>query len=224
MRGRAIGVVLLLALAGCETPGPEPTDRRFGQTPAYDVRTATVRGAPVFRQSVFDSTAGAATAAPLSASVALQSVRIPAGTDLTGMRTSDATWFCTAGPAVFALAGAPTGPACLRDDDQDGAFDTVMSPSDPLVRGAIGPVPYRRTDRAGGVRYAQEILFDGVEDGRIRLRYRETAADGAGPGVEEAFEAPLAAAGDTPVAFRRFRMTVHDATPERLEATVRAGF
>lgn len=118
------------------------------------------------------------------------------------------------------------GAPCLKDTNRDGAFDHAytMNAYGYLVNGVdIQPAYYRIGDQSIKDGFKYELLYQGIENGVVRIAYREYTENLARPAYSQNLTYTLEST-NTQIRFRDVIAVIHSADNNQIEYTVNTGF
>lgn len=133
----------------------------------------------------------------------------------------------SAGAQVFCAVPIQVSTPCLRDVDADGRFDhaAVFNAYGLLVNDReIPPAEYRAANQTIRDGFKYELIYQGVDNGVVRIAYREFTDNLARPAFSQDLTYTLAANGETRATFRDVTMQIKAANNDSIEYTVTSGF
>jgi hypothetical protein len=131
------------------------------------------------------------------------------------------------GREVFCHPPRRMGAPCVADTNGDGRFDqaSTMNAYGMLVnRRDIEPAAYRASDRSIQDGFKYELIYQGLDDGTLRIAYREFRDNLARPAFSQDLTYTLSPEGETEVRFRDVIMAVHSANNSQVDYTLIRGF
>lgn len=218
---RAALLLVAFAIAGCAgiTPATDAgLERRVGQTPQLGELASATVGDPVLTTFDYLVARRAVTQVEFSRAIGINRMHLPSGTPLFRAMVGGQEGWCSTGFVYFAaLEGRPM---CFFDPSgasaQGGRFGTFTQGY--VARTARGTevevnIPYRILEVPSGNGSRQELLYQGLDRGVLRLSYREFAGDLARPAFTQDLTYTLEPRGrPTQIAFRNARVEVIDAS------------
>jgi hypothetical protein len=174
---RLFAVVGVLVATGCASVQTQQAKYETGKFPEVGTRTTVSVGQVMITKYDYLAQGGAILREPVSGSFWMGRAGLAAGTKLIAAVSSDEQVFCQP-PARL---GAP----CLKDTDADGSFDHAytMNAYGFLVNGVdIPPASYRLWDQSIQDGFKYELIYQGIDNGVVRIAYREYSASSFQPG------------------------------------------
>lgn len=211
---RLIVVPVLLALTSCATVQTKAPESSRGAFPEIGARTTVSVGEVMVTEYDYLAIGGATLRDEVSGSFWMGRGRLDAGTVLMPAVSSGQDVYCRA-------------QQCLRDTDGDGRFDqaSTMNAFGLLVnRSDISPAAYRVSDTTIKDGHKYELIYQGIDNGVVRIAYREFTENLARPAYSQDLTYTLTPGADTEVRFRKMSATVHAADNNSIQYTVQSGF
>ena len=117
---------------------------------------------------------------------------------------------------------------CFRDANKDGKFELIRVPN--LRFGGWAkikkspPVPYvEDIDHEQSNGFRQDLLYQGIDGDTIKISYREFSGSLARPAFQQDLTYTLQPEGETEIAFKGARITVHEASNTTIRFAVVSG-
>lgn len=142
---------------------------------------------------------------------------LPTGSRLQKMEHNGDTYYCPM------MMGYGTG--CLVDTNSDMSFDkayTINAYGTPVNGDKIDPIPYKKSSGVVQSGFKYELIYHGIEESVVNISYREYSQDLARPAFQQELNYTLQSANTT-VNFRDIEMTIHQASNNTIDYTVRRG-
>lgn len=133
----------------------------------------------------------------------------------------------SSGEQVFCQPPARLGAPCLKDTDGDGRFDHAytMNAYGFIVNGAdVPPAAYRIGDQSMQNGFKYELLYQGIDNGVVRIAYREYTENLARPAYSQNLTYTLEPNAGTRMRFRDVSAVIHAANNNQIKYTVESGF
>jgi hypothetical protein len=213
-----IVVLSLLILTGCASVQTKQAKFETGKFPDTGQKTVVSVGQVMVSKYDYLAQSGATLRDSVSGSFWMGRNELAAGTKLVGAISSGETVYCHP-PARL---GAP----CLKDTNSDGAFDhaSTMNAYGYLVNEVvIPPASYHTGNKAIKDGFKYELLYQGLDNGVVRIAYREYTESLARPAFSQNLTYTLNT-GNTQIRFRDVLATIHSADNNEIVYTVNAGF
>lgn len=219
MKRISVYFAAIIALTGCASIQTAPAKRQVGSFPEIG-KTQTVSTGQVMVAKYDYLSLGVATLlAKVDQSRWYGRTAVQAGEKLTPA-ISD-------GQQIFCFPGFSLGAACFVDSNGSGSFDaayTVNIYGYLTNKDRIPPAPYRIADQSIKDGFKYELLYEGVDNGVVRVAYREYTENVARPAFSQDLTYTLAANGPTQIKFREVSIKVLHADNTSIEYTVENGF
>ena len=214
----SIAVASVLAVSGCASVQPQQATYQTGKFPEIGTRTTVAVGQVMISKYDYLSQSGATLRDQVSGSFWMSRSGLTAGAKLVGAVSS--------GELVYCQPPARLGAPCLKDTNSDGRFDYAytMNAYGFLVNGVeIEPASYRAGDQAIKDGFKYELIYQGNDNGVVRIAYREYTENLARPAFSQDLTYTLELSG-TQVRFRDVSAVIHAADNNQIEYTVGSGF
>jgi len=211
--------VALMTAVGCASVQPQNPKSVVGSFPDVGVSTSVAVGQVMVTKYDYLSLATATLRDPVEGSFWAGRNPLTVGSVLTPAISS--------GQEVYCQPPARLGAPCLKDTDKDGRFDYgyTMNAYGMLVNGrSIPPAAYRISDQSIKDGFKYELLYEGVDNGVLRIAYREFTENLARPAFSQDLTYTLDRDGHTRIRFRTVAATIHRADNKEIEYTVESGF
>ena len=150
------------------------------------------------------------------------SVRLKSGDILVEGRKKKEAVFCSQNWASFNAFGQRFNKACLADTNNDSLFDKIAFPSTAKIK---DPVPYSLLEekfQISGFKY--ELLYQGVDESTLRVKYREFKGDLARPAFSQDLTYKLNDDGKSTIHFKDVEIDVLSATNSEIKYRVNSSF
>ncbi len=209
----------MLVLSGCASVQTMQPKYQTGGFPEVGVRTTVTVGQVMVSKYDYLAQGGATLRDGVAASFWMGREGLAAGTQLVSALSS--------GEEVYCQPPARMGAPCLKDADGNGSFDRAytMNAYGFLVNGVdIPPSGYRVGDRTIQDGFKYELLYQGIDNGVVRVAYREYTENLARPAFSQDLTYTLEASGETKIRFKEVSAVIHGANNNSIEFTLEAGF
>jgi hypothetical protein len=226
----AFSLLLLQACATAPAITGKATIEKMGVSPDLNQRSKVDVGSTIAEQYEHSVYIDAIHTAGAEEGFALGKIKVPAGAFLKGLSDSSGSiQFCSQDRMYYDPLTGPYGIVCFGDDGNNGMFDKVRVPNISLGSWKVLDVeqPYERVyqedpvDRGTG--YKMELIYQGLDDGDIKVAYREYVNNMARPAFSQIVEYEYSSQ-EVEIAFKGARITVHSASNNSIEYTVTKRF
>lgn len=212
-------LLVIVVLVGCASVQTQQPKYQTGAFPEVGVRTTKSVGKVMVEKYEYLAQKGATLMNAVAGSFWRRRDGLSVGTALVSAVSSGEEVFCQSPPRL----GAP----CLKDTDGDGRFDrafTMNAYGFLIYEVNIPPAAYRIRDQSikDGFRY--ELLYQGINNGVVRITYREYTENLARPAFRQDLTYTLESNGETRIRFRDVSAVIHMANNNQIEYTVESGF
>lgn len=217
---RATTATVVIALVGCgATVLPQQPKYQTGSFPDIGVRTNVNVGQVMVTKFDYLAQGGAILRDAVAGSFWMGRDDLVAGTQLISSTSS--------GTAIFCQSPARLGAPCLKDTNEDGRFDHAYTINaygflDNEVE--IPPADYRVGDQSIQDGFKYELIYQGIDNGVVRIAYREYTEHLARPAFSQDLTYTLQSDIETQVRFREVSAVIHKADNNQIEYTVKTGF
>lgn len=219
MKHVGLSCAALALLVGCATVQQQSAKYQSGNFPDAGTRTVVNVGQVMVSSFDYLSNVTATMRAEVPGSFWAGRNGIMAGASLVSATSK--------GVQVFCQPPGNLGQPCVQDTNGDGSFDraSTFNAYGVLVNGRdIPPAEYRLTNQTILDGFKYELIYQGVNNGVVRIAYREFTENLARPAFSQDLTYTVAAGGNTPARFRDVEMVIHAADNTRIEYTVTSGF
>jgi len=208
-----------IIISGCASVQTVQPKYQTGKFPEVGVRTTVSVGQVMASKYDYLAQGGATLRDGVAASFWMGREGLTAGTQLVSAVSS--------GEEVYCQPPARMGAPCLKDTDSNGTFDRAytMNAYGFLVNGVdIPPSGYRVGDRTIQDGFKYELLYQGIDNGVVRVAYREYTENLARPAYSQELTYTLEASRDTKFRFKEVAAVIHAANNNKIEFTLESGF
>lgn len=159
------------------------------------------------------------------------SVEVPADVLLRGVTAPDGTFqFCSTENYYKDPITGPYDIVCFGDFDNDFLFEQFRVPAISMGKWKQIEIPVRyervliddKVDKGRGFKY--ELIFQGLDEGDIKISYREYVDNMARPAFTQVVEYEVDDKNETEIAFKGARVSVTEVTSNYLTYRVTKGF
>lgn len=232
LRSKIIVMALVLSMiSGCgATIERTAISKKVGTNPAIGVLSTAEVGEVVAEQFDYDAYLSAILSEPLATKLALGRVDVPAGIRLEGYTDTDGNnAYCSTEKYYYDPLTGPYGVVCFLDSDNDQKFDKFQSREIGLggYKDIDQPVSYQAMvadvpiDSGSG--YKLQLIYQGLDEGDIKIAYREYVNNMARPAFSQIVTYPYQG-DEVEIAFKGARITVHSITANEIRYTMTRGF
>lgn len=211
MSARHLLTIAVLVLSGCATVHVAPPRRQLGSFPELGVRTTVNTGQVMVASFDYAAQMGATLGGAVRKS-GMWNYRLEVGAQLARAEAGGKIVYCQ-------------GTECLEDSNGDGQFDRAWTsaPMGLVDGGSIPPVPFRVVEHQMQDGFKYELIYQGLDNGVVRIAYREYLESLARPAFSQDLTYTLSAEGITQVRFRTLAMIIHAADNNEITFTVNTG-
>lgn len=225
---KAVVISGFMIFSGCASVQTQQPKYQTGSFPDLEVRTTVSVGQVMISKYNYLSQERAVLLGSVSGSKGSWLLLGAFRSKRNGLEVGDSLVLSTSsGEEVYCQEPAQKGAACLKDSDGDGHFERAykMNAYGYLENGVdIPPVPYRVGDRAIKDGFKYELIYQGIDNGVVRIAYREYTENLARPAFSQDLTYTVTDMGDTHVRFRDVTAEIHSADNLQIEYTVNSGF
>ncbi|MFN7550297.1 MAG: hypothetical protein ACK59M_17850 [Pseudomonadota bacterium] len=218
LRHAALAGAIVLA-TGCASVQTAQPKYQTGSFPEAGARTKVSVGQVMVSKYDYLSQGGATLRSAVESSFWTGRSGLTAGSQLVSAISS--------GEEVYCQPPARLGAPCLKDENNDGRFDRAytMNAYGFLVNGVdIPPAEYRTGDKRIEDGFKYELIYQGVDNGVVRIAYREFTENLARPAFSQELTYTLDGDSETKFRFREVSATIHAADNNEIDYTVDSGF
>lgn len=226
-----LATALLFLTAACSIGGiGSPHQPSYGEEarPAIGTRSTAAVGDPVYVETKRNAMPGAKTKAPIrwkGGMANMLTANLPPGTVLVRYEADEGSAYCSLEPLIMDALVGPWRQVCLKDPDNNDAFDGLTWLGGIPTSELVPPVPYEVgpvvvNDGKGS---HLVLAYSGMEGDTMRLAYREYTGDLSKPAFQQDLTYRYEGPG-TKIRFRNVEITVHEVSNDGLTYTVNRGF
>lgn len=216
---RCGALTVFVALSGCASVQPVQPKYQSGAFPEIGAETTVSVGQVMVSKFDYLAQGGATLRDGVEASFWMGRGGLTAGIQLVSAVSS--------GEEVYCQAPARMGAPCLKDADGNGTFDHAytMNAYGFLVNGVeIPQSAYRVGDQTIQDGFKYELLYQGIDNGVVRVAYREYTENLARPAYSQELTYTMELSGETRVRFKEISGVIHAANNNEIKFTLESGF
>lgn len=227
---RALGLLAVVALAGCTSFKSEPFEQNSGRSVDFNKENVAKVGDVLLLEFEYSTSKGAILTEQFEQYYGLTKVSAPAGQALIPYAVDGKPGYCTVNGIFRNMFGKAFIKGCFFDRDGDQKFESLL-PLYPDNWGEkdITPVPYKAAEvKAANKGYQSELVYAGITGNKLDIIYFEFSGDRKQQRLRHPLEFPLAPNGVAQITHRGASITatvqMAGADKGSMRYVVRSGF
>lgn len=219
----ALSLPALLSCSAVQVSHQALPVQKVGQSAPFNTEVAVSVGDVMFSEFNYLAQSRAVTKAAFEWSKLLAKVNLPTGSKLIGAEVGGLPAYCTIEPAYFVPGESRS--VCFFDANSDQVFEKfyVVGTLESFTYDAS--LPYAIRDEpinSEGFKY--ELLYQGYDQGVVRISYREFKNDMARQAFQQDVSYTMNESGATDISFKKVSMRIISADNSRIRFVVLGGF